>query len=76
MYTCTQTFICVCMCVCLCTDVSESYCYLIKALKPAGAQHPHTALELKQRPSQSKCKQLRATSVSIRQTDNSCEQGL
>lgn len=47
MYACTQTFIC----ACLCTDVSVCYCYLIKALKPAGAQRPHTALELKQRPS-------------------------
>lgn len=44
--------------------------------KPRGAQHPHAASELQQRPLQIKCKQLRAASVSIRQTDSSCEQGL
>ncbi len=46
------------------------------SVKPGGAQHPHTALKLEQWPLQNKCKQLRATSVSIRQTDSSCEQGL
>lgn len=46
------------------------------SVKPSGAQHPHTALEQEQWPLQNKCKQLRATSISIRQTDSSCEQGL
>lgn len=45
-------------------------------VKLGGARHPHRALELEQWPLQNKCKQLRATSVSIRQTDSSCEQGL
>lgn len=64
----------VCVCGCACTD---AVCYLIKAV--SGLQDfsiPNTALELEQQPLLNKCKQLRATSVSIRQTDSSCEQGL
>lgn len=66
--------VCVFVRGCVCTD---AVCYLIKAV--SGLQDfsiSNTALELEQQPLQNKCKQLRATSVSIRQTDSSCEQGV
>lgn len=75
VWTCTHLFfacllarLCVFRCVGVLSDQGS--------VKPGGAQHPHTALELEQRPLPNKCKQLRATSVSIRQSDSSCEQGL
>lgn len=77
MNQCVSAYICVAagLLVCVCSDVLVRY--LIKALlSPGELSIPIHALELEQRPLQNKCKQLRATSVSIRETDNSCEQGL
>lgn len=67
----------VCASVCACLRcVRVPVYYLIKAsVKPGGTQHPHSALELERRSLQNRCKQLRASSVSIKQTDSSCEQG-
>lgn len=78
-YMSISIWVCGCwpVCVCgVCSDVSA--CYLIKALlKPRGEPSiPTKTLVLEQWPLQNKCKQLRATSVSIRQTDSSREQGL
>lgn len=74
------THICLCCCwpaslMCVCSDVL--LCYLIKAQWSLGELSiPTQPWRWSSSLCRIKCKQLRATSVSIRQTDSSCEQEL
>lgn len=72
-----ECILCIIVCVCVCVGSCLLVCYLIKAPISLGdSSIPKQPWSWSSGPLPSKCKQLKATSVLIEQTDSSCEHGL